>query len=66
MNTYAERFPVTARTEVTGRMLIFDERHLRVVMTEYETPTTDDAPIAAAPSARPGPITLSPTSPGSR
>jgi hypothetical protein len=27
---------LTARTEVTDRMLIFDERHLRVVMTEYE------------------------------
>ena len=26
----------TARTEVTDRMLIFGERHLRVVMTEYE------------------------------
>jgi putative transposase len=27
---------LTARTEVTDRMLIFGERHLRVVMTEYE------------------------------
>ena len=35
-NTYAERFVLTARTEVTDRMLIFGERHLRVVMTEYE------------------------------
>jgi putative transposase len=26
----------TARTEVTDRMLIFGERHLRVVMTQYE------------------------------
>jgi hypothetical protein len=26
---------LTARTEVTDRMLIFGERHLRVVMTEY-------------------------------
>ena len=31
-----ERFVLTARTEVTDRMLIFGERHLRVVMTEYE------------------------------
>jgi putative transposase len=27
---------LTARTEVTDRMLIFGERHLRVVMAEYE------------------------------
>ena len=27
---------LTARTVVTDRMLIFGERHLRVVMTEYE------------------------------
>ena len=35
-NSYAERFVLTARTEETDRMLIFGERHLRVVMTEYE------------------------------
>jgi transposase InsO family protein len=35
-NAYAERFVLTARTEVTDRMLIFGERHLCVVMTEYE------------------------------
>jgi putative transposase len=35
-NAYAERFMLTARTEVTDRMLIFGEQHLRVVMTEYE------------------------------
>ena len=35
-NAYAERFVLTARTEVTDRMLIFGERHLRRVMTEYE------------------------------
>ena len=28
-NAYAERFALTARTEVTDRMLIFSERHLR-------------------------------------
>jgi transposase InsO family protein len=35
-NSYAERFVLTARTEVTDRMLIFGERHLRVVMAENE------------------------------
>jgi transposase InsO family protein len=34
-NAYAERFVLTARTEVTDRMLIFGERHLRLVLTEY-------------------------------
>ena len=34
-NAYAERFVLTARTEVTDRMLIFGERHLRSVLAEY-------------------------------
>src|SRR5712672_3196978 len=34
-NAYAERFVLTARTEVTDRMLIFGERHLRMVLAEY-------------------------------
>jgi len=34
-NAYAERFVLTARTEVTDRMLIFSERHLRTVLTAY-------------------------------
>ena len=34
-NALAERFVLTARTEVTDRMLIFGERHLRSVMAEY-------------------------------
>jgi putative transposase len=36
-NAYAERFVLTARTEVTDRMLIFGERHLRIVLAGYET-----------------------------
>ena len=35
-NAYAERFVLTARTEVTDRLLIFGERHLRLVLAEYE------------------------------
>ena len=34
VNACAERFVLTARTEVTDRMLIFSERHLRIVMAE--------------------------------
>jgi hypothetical protein len=34
-NAYAERFVLTARTEVTDRMLIFNERHLRRTLGEY-------------------------------
>ena len=35
-NAYAERFVLTVRTEVTDRMLIFGERHLRLVLAEFE------------------------------
>ena len=35
-NAYAERFVLTARTEITDRMLIFGERHLRTILTEYQ------------------------------
>jgi putative transposase len=34
-NAYAERFVLTARSEVTDRMLIFNERHLRRTLSEY-------------------------------
>jgi len=35
-NAYAERFVLTARTELTDRMLIFGQRHLQAVLAEYE------------------------------
>jgi putative transposase len=34
-NAYAERFVLTARTEITDRMLIFGQRHLRTILAEY-------------------------------
>jgi transposase InsO family protein len=35
-NCYAERFVLTARTEITDRMLIFGQRHLQTILTQYE------------------------------
>src|SRR6516165_5890123 len=35
-NAYAERFVLTARTEVIDQMLIFGERHLRTILAQYE------------------------------
>jgi transposase InsO family protein len=34
-NCYAERLVLTIRTELTDRMLIFGERHLRLVLAVY-------------------------------
>jgi transposase InsO family protein len=34
-NCYAERWVRTARSECTGRLLIYDDAHLRVVLAEY-------------------------------
>ena len=36
-NAHAERFVLTARAEITDRMLIFSQRHLRTVLAQYET-----------------------------
>jgi hypothetical protein len=34
-NCFAERFVLTARTELTNRILILGERHLRTALAEY-------------------------------
>jgi putative transposase len=34
-NSYAERFVRTVRSELTDRLLIFGQRHLTTVLTEY-------------------------------
>ena len=64
-NAYAERFVLTARTEVTDRMLIFGERHLRAVLAGYAAHYNGHGPIERCNCARPDPITPSPTSPAS-
>jgi transposase InsO family protein len=56
-NAYAERFVLTARTEVTDRMLIFSQRHLRIVMAEYAGTTTGEDHTARSNSSHPGPTT---------
>jgi putative transposase len=62
-NAYAERFVLTARTEITDRMLIFSERHLRSVLTGYarssirapQDPRDGTNPAAARKASRTGP-----------
>jgi putative transposase len=34
-NAYSERFVLTAQTEVTDRMLIVGQRHLRTILAQY-------------------------------
>jgi hypothetical protein len=64
-NCYAERFVLTARTEVTDRMLIFGERHLRTILAQYAAhyngrrphrgrqlrPPRPDYPVATSPGS---------------
>jgi putative transposase len=64
-NAYAERFVLTARTEVTDRMLIFDERHLRTILAGYEAHYNGRRPHRSRQLRRRSPTTLSPTSPSS-
>ncbi|HEY4851674.1 MAG TPA: hypothetical protein VII22_12810 [Streptosporangiaceae bacterium] len=52
------------RTELTDRMLIFGERHLRSVLAEYEGHDNGRRPAAAASSAQPGPATRRRPHPG--
>ena len=55
-NAYAEWFVLTARTEVTGRMLIFGERHLWSVLAGYEAHYNGRRP-PPQPPAPPAPAT---------
>jgi putative transposase len=67
-NCYAERFVLTIRAEVTDRMLIFGERHLRRALARYSVhysrqrphralhlrPPRPDAPVPSQPAAGSG------------
>jgi transposase InsO family protein len=53
-NAFAERFVLTAQAEVTDRMLIFGERHLRLVLAQYEA-HYNGRPAASQPPAPPAP-----------
>ena len=64
-NAYAERFVLTARTEVTDRMLIFGQRHLRTVLAEYEAHYNGRRPHRSRQLRLPRPITRSRTFPRS-
>jgi hypothetical protein len=56
-NCFAERLVLTVRTEVTDRMLIFGERHLRRVLAEYAAHYNTQRPHRA--------VQLRPPRPGS-
>jgi hypothetical protein len=62
----AERFVLAARTEVTDRMLIVGERHLRIVMARDARPYTGRRPHRALQLRPPRPDHPWPIFPGNR
>jgi transposase InsO family protein len=64
-NAHAERFVLTARTEITDRMLIFGERHPRSVLAEYARHYNGRRPHRGRQLCPPRPDHPSQTSPGS-
>jgi putative transposase len=50
-NCFAERFALTARTELTDRILIFGERYLRTVLARYGAHYNGRGTSSAATSA---------------
>ena len=60
-NAHAERFVLTARTELTDRMLIFGEHHLRHVLDEYARHNNERRPHRSRRLRPPRPTTRPPT-----
>ena len=59
-NCFAERFVLTVRTELTDRMLIFGERHLRRVLASYAAHYNAKRPHRALQLRPPRPEALVP------
>jgi putative transposase len=59
-NCFAERFVLTARTELTDRILIFGERHLRTVLARYSVHYNGRRPHRALRLRPPHPDHLAP------
>jgi transposase InsO family protein len=55
-NCFAERFVLTARTELTDRMLIFSEQHLRTVLAEHVGYYNGRRPHRSRQLRRPRPV----------
>jgi putative transposase len=64
-NAYAERFVRTVRAELTDRMLILGQRHLRKVLEEYVTHYNQQRPHRGRDLRPPSPIQPAPTDPTS-
>ncbi|MGH3543944.1 MAG: integrase core domain-containing protein, partial [Mycobacterium sp.] len=62
-NAYAERFVRTVRAELTDRMLIFGQRHLRRVLAEYVSHYNQQRPHRGLELRPPSPIQPAPTDP---
>ena len=59
-NCYAERFVLTVRTELTDRILIFGERHLRIVLDQFSGHYNGRRPHRALQLQPPRPDLLDP------
>ena len=62
-NAYAERFVRTIRAELTDRMLIFGQRHLRRVLEEYVSHYNRQRPHRGRELRPPSPIQPAPANP---
>ena len=59
-NCFAERFVLTVRTELTDRILIFGERHLRTVLARYSAHYNGRRPHRALSLVPPRPAQAAP------